>query len=86
MPHLFHELVFNSANDGVTTEALVYQQQRLDYAALAQEIQLAANALLALGLGREERLAIYLEKRFETVIAIFAASAAGGVFVRSEVY
>ncbi|AKH37525.1 MULTISPECIES: acyl-CoA ligase (AMP-forming), exosortase A system-associated [Nitrosomonas] len=81
MPHLFHELVFNSANDGVTTEALVYQHLRLDYAALAQEIQLAANALLALGLGREERLAIYLEKRFEAVIAIFAASTAGGVFV-----
>ncbi|SDY14550.1 acyl-CoA ligase (AMP-forming), exosortase A system-associated [Nitrosomonas sp. Nm33] len=81
MTHLFHELVFNTANRGVITEALVYQQQRLDYATLAQEIELAANALLALRLGRGERLAIYLEKRFETVIAMFGASAAGGVFV-----
>lgn len=81
MPHLFHELVFNTANRGVTTEALVYQQQRLNYVTLAQKIELAADALLALGLGRGERLAIYLEKRFETVIAMFGASAAGGVFV-----
>jgi acyl-CoA ligase (AMP-forming) (exosortase A-associated) len=81
MPHLFHELIFNTANRSVNTEGLVYQQQRLDYAALAREIELAAGALLALGLGRGERLAIYLEKRFEAVIAMFGASAAGSVFV-----
>ena len=34
-----------------------------------------------MGLQRGERVAIYLEKRFETVIASFGAPAAGGVFV-----
>lgn len=81
MPHLFHELIFSTANRGIDTEALVYQQQRLDYAALAREVELAAGGLLALGLGKGERVAVYLEKRFETVIAMFATSAAGGVFV-----
>lgn len=81
MPHLFHELIFNTANRGVATEALVYQQQRLSYAALAQEVELAVSALLALGLARGERVAIYLEKRIETVIALFGVPAAGGVFV-----
>lgn len=81
MPHLFHELIFNTAKRYGDNEALVYQEQRLSYAALAQEVNLAANALLALGLGKGERLAVYLEKRFETVIALFGASAAGGVFV-----
>jgi acyl-CoA ligase (AMP-forming) (exosortase A-associated) len=40
-----------------------------------------ASGLLSLGLQRGERVAIYLEKRFETVIASFGAPAAGGAFV-----
>ena len=40
-----------------------------------------AGGLIGLGLQRGERVAIYLEKRFETVIASFGAPAAGGVFV-----
>jgi acyl-CoA synthetase (AMP-forming)/AMP-acid ligase II len=34
-----------------------------------------------MGLARSERVAVYLDKRFETVIACFGAAAAGGVFV-----
>jgi len=41
----------------------------------------AALGFAALGLKRGERIGIYLEKRFETVLAIFGASAAGCVFV-----
>ena len=37
--------------------------------------------MLALGLQRGERVGIYLEKRFETVIASFGAPAAGAAFV-----
>ncbi len=36
---------------------------------------------MGLGLQRGDRVGIYLEKRFETVIASFGAPAAGGVFV-----
>ncbi len=36
---------------------------------------------MALGLGRGERVGIYLDKRFETVVASFGATAAGAVFV-----
>jgi non-ribosomal peptide synthetase component F len=39
------------------------------------------SGLMGLGLQRGERVAIYLEKRFETVIASFGAPAAGAVFV-----
>lgn len=81
MPHLFHELIFNTANRGIDNDALVYQGNRLSYTALAYEVELVASALLACGLERSERLAVYLEKRFETVTALFGTSAAGGVFV-----
>jgi acyl-CoA ligase (AMP-forming) (exosortase A-associated) len=40
-----------------------------------------ASGLIALGVGRGERVAVYLEKRLETVIASFGAAAAGAVFV-----
>jgi len=54
---------------------------QLDYAALAQTVRRAADALLGAGLQRGERVAVYLEKRVENVAALFGASLAGGVFV-----
>ena len=40
-----------------------------------------AQGLLAQGLGKSERVAVYLEKRFEMVIGCFGTSQAGGTFV-----
>ena len=81
MADLVHKLIFKSANRFSDAEALVYQENRTNYAALAERIESAGKALLALGLDRDERVAVYLEKRPETVIALFGAAAAGGVFV-----
>ncbi len=53
----------------------------MDYAMLAGAVAATASGLRELGLSRGERAAAYLEKRFETVIALFAAAAAGGVLV-----
>ncbi|MEK7844200.1 MAG: AMP-binding protein, partial [Pseudomonadota bacterium] len=81
MTDLIHELIFNAAERTPDAEALSYQDQSMSYAALARETGATANGLSAAGLSRGERVAVYLEKRLETVIALFAASAAGGVFV-----
>ena len=81
MADLVHKLIFKSADHFSDTEALVYQGKRTGYAALAEEIDSTGKALLALGLDRDERVAVYLEKRPETVVALFGAAAAGGVFV-----
>jgi len=81
MNDLIHEFIFNSAARTPEAEALVYQGKRLDYAALANAVDATAKALLELGIGRGERVAVYLEKRIETVAALFGASAAGAVFV-----
>jgi acyl-CoA ligase (AMP-forming) (exosortase A-associated) len=51
------------------------------YEELARSIEAAAAGLIASGLARQDRVAIYLNKRTETVVACFAASHAGGVLV-----
>jgi acyl-CoA ligase (AMP-forming) (exosortase A-associated) len=81
MSHLVHDFIIEAARRAPGAEALVYGARRLDYASLAAEVRQVASALLALGLGRGERVAVYLEKRIENVTAMFGAAAAGGVFV-----
>lgn len=81
MTVLLHELILRSAETTPDTEALRFQKQSLSYALLAAGIEHAAAGLLELGLSRQERVAVYLDKRPETVIALFATALAGGVFV-----
>lgn len=81
MAELVHEFIYESALRAPSAEALAYQGQRLAYDTLAESVIVFSGALLALGLARNERVAIYLEKRIETVVAIFGSTAAGGVFV-----
>ncbi len=81
MARLLHELITEQADRCPDAAALVHRQTTLDYAALAGQIQAAAQGLLALGLNRGERVAIYLPKQVETVAALFGATLAGGVFV-----
>lgn len=81
MSNLLHDLVTNSAAANPRLEALAYQTQTLTYESLADLISRSAVMYLGLGLARTERIAIYMEKRLECVIAMFGATAAGGVFV-----
>ncbi|MYM75850.1 acyl-CoA ligase (AMP-forming), exosortase A system-associated [Duganella sp. FT134W] len=81
MPQLIHECIFESARRVPERQALSYQGVGLNYGALAQMVRQAAYAWLNHGLGRGERLAVYLEKREEAVAAMFGAAAAGAVFV-----
>ena len=62
-------------------QALVYREQSVSYATLEGLVDRAARAMLNLGLARRDRVAVFLEKRPETVAAMFGAAAAGGVFV-----
>ena len=79
--HLIHELPLHAAERAGEADALLYRDERLSYDELAQGIRRCAAALLGLGLGRSARVAVYMEKRPETVVAMFGAAAAGGVFV-----
>ena len=79
--HLLDHLIARSATAAPEACALTDGQNSLSYAELDAAIDACANGLLEIGLQRGERLAIYLDKRFESVIAAFAAARAGGVFV-----
>jgi acyl-CoA ligase (AMP-forming) (exosortase A-associated) len=78
---LLPELIAVSAAATPEAVALTDGASPWTYAALQQSVDGFAAGLMALGLARGERVAIYLEKRSETVIASFGAPAAGAVFV-----
>ena len=78
---LLHELISLSAQRTPQALALTHGAASLTYAALSTQVARFASGLMGLGFARGERVGIYLEKRFETVIASFGVPAAGGVFV-----
>ncbi len=89
MAQLIHDFIFESAKQTPDAPALsqygiqhgAQVSVQLSYAELAQSVAFAASAFNDLGLACGERLAVYLEKRAENVIAMFGAAAAGAVFV-----
>jgi acyl-CoA synthetase (AMP-forming)/AMP-acid ligase II len=78
---LLAELISHSAARNPDAIALSYGKQSMSYGELQRSIDGLVAGLVGLGLQRGERIAIYLEKRFETVVASFGATAAGCVFV-----
>ncbi|MBM4197408.1 MAG: acyl-CoA ligase (AMP-forming), exosortase A system-associated [Gammaproteobacteria bacterium] len=81
MTQLLHDLIMSSAERRPEAEALRDAARFLTYGALAQDVATLAAGFQASGLCRFDRVAIYLPKSAENVTAMFAAAAAGGVFV-----
>jgi len=79
--NLLPELIARSAGLTPDAPALSFAGSTLSYADLNSAVLGFAGGLMALGIQRGERVAIYLDKRFETVVASFGAPAAGAVFV-----
>jgi acyl-CoA ligase (AMP-forming) (exosortase A-associated) len=77
MSGLLHELI-RPDSERIALKAGVHE---ITYRALADEVAQAANLYLGLGLARRGRVAVYMDKRIDTVVAMFGAAAAGGVFV-----
>ncbi|MEO8908101.1 MAG: AMP-binding protein, partial [Microbacteriaceae bacterium] len=77
----FHDLLAQTAEATPGRPALTYKDRTVTYAQVWELTRAVGAQFAGLGLGRGDRVAIYLEKRLETVAAIFAASVVGGIFV-----
>ena len=78
---LLHALPARAALLTPDALALTHGAETWSYQRLQSQIDGVTRGLLALGLARGDRVGIWLEKRFETVVASFGAPAAGGVMV-----
>jgi len=81
MIQVLHDFVARAAERWPQVTALVAKGEQLSYGALWSEIECHAAGLADLGIGRGERVGVWLEKRTETITAFFGASLAGAVFV-----
>lgn len=78
---LLPELIALSAERFPERLALTDDRASYAYGDLQDKVWRFRDGLMALGINRGERVAIYLEKRLETIVASFGAPAAGAVFV-----
>ena len=78
---LLPELIALSAERFPERPALTDDRATYAYGDLYNGMLRFRDGLMALGIQRGERVAIYLEKRLETIVASFGAPAAGAVFV-----
>lgn len=73
-------LVALQARQRPAAPALTYKDTTLSYGELDARVTTVATGLRRLGLERGERVGIYLDKRLETVDAVFGTARAGAVF------
>ncbi len=78
---LLHEMLETTAASRPGALALTDRTGSLTYAQFVSAMQNAASGLIGLGLKRGDRVAVWLPKRREKVIGIYAALRAGGIAV-----
>ena len=78
---LLPDLITLAAQQRPLAVALSHGNTHWSYAALHDTVTRLAAGLMQLDVARADRVGIYLEKRFEAVVASFAAPLAGAVFV-----
>jgi acyl-CoA synthetase (AMP-forming)/AMP-acid ligase II len=79
--YLLDHLVTASAQRNAQRIALSFGDASVSYGDLNRQVSAFAAGLMHLGVARQERVGIYLEKRFEAVISDFGTVAAGAAFV-----
>lgn len=75
------QMVLSAADRFGHAEAIVDGSQRLSFIDLADRVRTAAGALVAAGIGKGDRVAIWAPNSAEWIIAAFGVVTAGGVLV-----
>ncbi len=78
---LLHDLILDRIDSHGDQLALIRGDESISYAELGQRIFNVAAGFRASGVCKGDRIAVYLNKRSEGVVAYFAASLCGAVFV-----
>ncbi len=78
---LFHDIPLTAAQPRPDATALQTRRAHWSYADLADQVLRAGRGLHERGLTPGDRMAVYLDKRPETVAALFAITLAGGIAV-----
>jgi fatty-acyl-CoA synthase len=73
------DLVDEMATVTPTAEAVVFRDERLDYAALKGRVDGFARALLAVGIRHGDRVAVLVTNRTEWIVAALAAAKIGAI-------
>lgn len=79
--YLLHHLIFLSYKEKRQNWALTDEVRSFSYENLAESILKFSQGLLSNGIESQERVAIFLEKRFEFVVSCFGSSCAGNIFI-----
>jgi len=78
---LVNDFLQNSAEQYPDKLALICDDRRLSYVQIEEQANRVANGLLALGVQRGDRVAVWLPNSVEAVVAIFAILKAGATFI-----
>lgn len=81
MKVLFHHLLESAAAQFGDADALVYKSQSISYRDLWRLTLSVSDGLRRVGVADQDRVGVFLEKRIETVTAMFGATAAHAAFV-----
>ncbi|MCY1022279.1 non-ribosomal peptide synthetase [Pyxidicoccus sp. MSG2] len=76
-----HELFEEQARRTPERTAVVFEEERLSYAELAERARRLASYLRALGVGPETRVGLCLERSVEMMVGVLGILGAGGAYV-----
>src|SRR6218665_1258565 len=80
-PTNLHHLIEECARSRPDSPALTFKRDTLTYGDLSARVRHVGAGLRQMGVARGQRVAVYLDKRIETVAAIYGTSAAGAAVV-----
>ncbi len=81
MSYLLHQLLSESATRYPDKIAVVFKDQTLTYAQLELETNQLANLLIKSGVGKGDRVSIYLDKSLFSIISVYGILKAGATYV-----